>query len=197
MAGTGTATRPTQSRDHGARESKRVAPAATEAVEKDKKPTWEETKAIFERAEGGDAKALELWKKNPDYQTLATVFTLGSITESKLAKKTFGENCLVSMSYVEKELEEMRQSLRGLTPSPLESVLVEEVVLCYFMLRRSQLHLADFTRGDIDDLKLREVRLDKAQNRFLAATRTLAQVRRLQIPTLVQLNVANQQVNVA
>lgn len=161
------------------------------------KPKRTDVVEIFKKAEAGDQAALEEWKAHPEYQHLATVFTLGIITEQKLAKKTFGSECLVSQDYAHKELEEMRTSLGGPHPTPLEALLVEEVVLCYFMLRRSQIHLADFTRGDIADLNLREVRLDRAQNRFLASVRTLAQIRRLQIPTLVQLNVANQQVNVA
>jgi hypothetical protein len=37
--------------------------------------------------------------------------------------------------------------------------------------------------------------LDRAQSRFLSAQKTLAQVRRLIVP-VVQLNMANQQVNV-
>lgn len=197
MAGTRTAERPDSKCKQRTAGGARSAPAGTQALAAKKNQTWEETKLIFERAEAGDAEALKEWRKTPQYEVLAEVFTLASLTERKLNKKTVGESCLVSQEYVKKELDEMRASLRGPAPTALEVLLIEEIVLCYFMLRRAQMMQTDFTSGSSAEFQIRENKVDRAQNRYLAAIRTLAQIRRLQIPALVQLNVATQQVNVA
>jgi len=122
---------------------------------------------------------------------------LTSTIELKLAQGLFGEDALVSREALKDELKAIRASLRHSNSTPLEDLLIEDIALAFVLLRKAQHLLADFKQGPIQDIQLRESRLDRAMNRYLSAIRTLAQVRRLQIPTLVQLNVAQQQVNVA
>jgi hypothetical protein len=90
----------------------------------------------------------------------------------------------------------MRTDLDGPAPSPIERLLIDDIVTCW-------LHL-HFVRGrwtralkdrSVTNLNVMEHLLNGAQRRYDDAHKTLAQVRRLIIP-VVQLNVANQQVNV-
>ena len=74
-----------------------------------------------------------------------------------------------------------------------ERVLVERIGLCWL-----HLHCAEATYLTRKDLRLRQAechqaRISKAQTRYLAAIRTLAQVQRLGAPTL-QVYIGQQQV---
>jgi hypothetical protein len=72
-------------------------------------------------------------------------------------------------------------------------MLVERIGLCWL-----HLHCAEATSCTRKDQRLRQAechqaRMSKAQTRYLAAIRTLAQVRRLGVPA-VQVNIGQQQV---
>src|SRR5262249_8806901 len=95
-----------------------------------------------------------------------------------------------------RKLELLRGELAGPNPAPLERLLVERVVTCWL-----QLHYLELLHASQDTLSLVqrtcwERCLDRAQNRYLSALKTLALVRKLAVPVL-QLNIARKQVNVA
>ena len=78
----------------------------------------------------------------------------------------------------------------------IERLLADRVVLCWL-----QVHYADivFARAQSSNLQQREhqQRLqDRAQRRNLSAIRSLATVRRLLLPTAVQVNIGGQHLNV-
>ena len=79
-----------------------------------------------------------------------------------------------------------------------EKLLVDRIVLCWLHLHDAETLYAQNMRKPLDypgDLSPTPVsRL--AHNRYLSAIRTLAQVRRLQVPA-VQVNIAEKQLNVA
>ena len=89
------------------------------------------------------------------------------------------------------------QALAGPTPSPLEAMLVDEILTCWLDLDRWRLTSEALdkapTRGDQQAV---QQRVDAAQQRLLKAVKTLAQIRKLGVP-VVQINVAAQQTNVA
>lgn len=89
------------------------------------------------------------------------------------------------------------QALAGPTPSPLEALLVDEILTCWLDLDRWRLTSVALdkapTRGDEQAVQRR---VDAAHQRFLKAVKTLAQIRKLGVP-VVQINVAAQQTNVA
>jgi hypothetical protein len=93
-------------------------------------------------------------------------------------------------------MEHLRTDLDGPAPSPIERLLVDDIVTCWVQLtyvRRRWTHaLKD---GSITTVNAMEHLLNGAERRFLDAQKTLAQLRRLIIP-LVQFNLAKQQVNV-
>jgi hypothetical protein len=92
--------------------------------------------------------------------------------------------------------QQMRTDLDGPAPSPIERLLVDDIVACWLHLHfiRGQWTRA-FKEGSTTTVNALERLLNGAQRRYLDAAKTLAQVRRLIVP-VVQLNLANQQVNV-
>lgn len=90
-------------------------------------------------------------------------------------------------------------AVAGPDATPLELVLVERVVV-------SQMQVSKFEREYTRNIEntigtsmadFMERRLDRAHKRLLSAVKTLAQVRRLQVPLAVQINVAEKQINIA
>jgi len=81
--------------------------------------------------------------------------------------------------------------------SPLEQLLIEQVALSWLRLNLVEYFYTDIVNGDstYTSRNYWERRLNAAQRRFLRACETLARIRKLGI--VVQVNIANQQVNQA
>jgi len=157
-------------------------------------PTKDELKTILRKAEQGDTTVLPalrtymdrspgLWEQRGD---------MAHATQRAVIQHAAGNNLLVQESLVRK-CQALTQELAGPTPSPLERLLVERIVLCWL-----HLHCAEATYFISKDLSIRQAefhqaRISKAQARYLAAIRTLAHVRRLGVPA-VQVNIGQQQV---
>jgi hypothetical protein len=90
-----------------------------------------------------------------------------------------------------------RRELDGPSPTPIERLLVDRIVTCGLELSYLEERFAQTLRdGDVAAQKHLDHLVDRAHRRYLLAIKMLAQVRRLTVP-VVQLNMANQQVNVA
>jgi hypothetical protein len=85
-----------------------------------------------------------------------------------------------------------------LCDSGLERPLVERIVACHLQVQFADQQAAAFERagGRFAQGEYWQKQQERAQRRYLAAMRTLAQVRRLLVPN-VQVNIAENQVNVA
>ena len=91
----------------------------------------------------------------------------------------------------------MHKELAGPAPSSLEQLLVERIVICWLHLYYAEtIYVQHMQELSLRQGEFYQQRISKAQARYLAAIRTLAQVRRLGVPA-VQVNIAEQQVNVA
>jgi hypothetical protein len=104
---------------------------------------------------------------------------------------------LLAHEAIGQKLDAVRAELEGPNPTPLERLLAERASLCWFIVHWCE----DSFLENLDDMSIRQAvfhqgRIDKAHARFLSAARTLAQIRKLALPTL-QLNIARNQVNVA
>ena len=96
-------------------------------------------------------------------------------------------------------LDLIRKELEGPAPTVLERLLCSRVATCWL-----QAHMADIKIAQMGNVRLNvgryhEEQRDRAHRRFLAACRTLAQVRQLALPVLmaqVNLMAGQQQVNV-
>ena len=89
-----------------------------------------------------------------------------------------------------------KPSWRDPNPTPIERLLAERASLCWFIVNRYENAYANASGWTIAQADLQHRKIDKAHSRFLSALRTLAQVRKLALPTL-QLNIAKNQVNLA
>ena len=158
--------------------------------------TQEEQADLIRRAEGGDAKALgELTYIHHDIDDIG-------IDEGDLGARAEGEVIALATTTIRDQsalvryLAQMRTELDGPAPNPIERLLVDRVVTCWVYLSYLDERCArSFKEDSIAIQKHLEHLLDGANRRYLSALKTLAQVRRLIVP-VVQLNMANQQVNV-
>jgi hypothetical protein len=158
--------------------------------------TPEEWADLRRRGEGGDAEAIfELTYLHHDIDDIGIdAGDLGARAERaviRLATTTIPEQAALV-----RYLAQMRTELDGPAPSPIERLLVDRVVTCWVQLSYLDERCArSFKEDSIAIQKHLEHLLDGANRRYLSALKTLAQVRRLIVP-VVQLNMANQQVNV-
>lgn len=158
--------------------------------------TPEEWADLRRRGEGGDAEAIfELTYLHHDIDDLVIdKGDLGARAEHEviaLATTTIPEQAALA-----RRVAQMRRDLDGPAPSPTECLLVDCVVTCWVHLNYlGELWARAMKDGSVATQKHIDHLLDRAQSRFLSAQKTLAQVRRLIVP-VVQLNMANQQVNV-
>jgi len=76
-------------------------------------------------------------------------------------------------------------SYQGPPPTPLERLLVERIVLCWLHLYYTEtLYVANLEQLPLRQDAFYQQRISMAQARYLSAIRTLAQLRRLGIPTV-------------
>jgi len=112
-------------------------------------------------------------------------------------KAFFGKEALLTQEAQRRKCAALRRELAGESPTPLETLLVDRIVLSGLHLHYAEAlyaqHLETFS---LKQNEFYQRRLSLAQNRYLSAIRTLAQVRRLQVPA-VQVNIAREQLNVA
>jgi len=156
--------------------------------------------ALVKKAEKGDAKALaELRKWCKQEPKLWDTFGIGAAknTRHSLLMMLTSDNA-VAYDAIEHEMQVMQRQLLGSFPSPLEKLLVERICACYLQVQYAESLYAQKSKGSISfangDYLQRQV--DRANGRYAAAIRTLAQVRRLLTPVL-QVNVGQRQVNLA
>src|SRR5438094_357742 len=81
---------------------------------------------------------------------------------------------------VQRDVQALRQQLLGPHPTPLESVLVDRICICWLALQHAEMVTAKrLTPQSCLLSQAEEHRLDRLQHRFLAAVRELARVRQL------------------
>lgn len=156
--------------------------------------------ALVKRADKGDVAALrelrcvydtlpDLWREVGDLARQAEfAWIKASLGDQRSAREA-----------TERMAAELRRQLGGEDAPPLERLLAERAVVCWLQLNYVDTILAQrlggdgLTRGQIE---MYQEWLDRAQKRYLAALKTLAQVRRLLV-SVVQVNIADKQVNIA
>lgn len=175
------------------REAGIVAPAKTPA-------SGRETDDLLTRAGRGDQSCLPaLWALFDDGDRgRRLVEALGSpaaFLRDSVIGNAAGKDLAVREAMARK-LAKVRSELEGPDPTPLERLLAERAALCWFIVHRHE--DAYMTAKDLSlaQAEFYQRRIDKAHARFLAAVRTLAQVRKLALPAL-QVNIGANQVNVA
>ena len=128
----------------------------------------------------------------------------GEAAEEPLAttlRAMYGEQLLAAED-TRRQLERLRRELAGPQgATPLERLLIERIALCWLQVHHHETIYAQSLHSVSGSTETRlQDRIDRAHRRYESALRSLAQVRRLQIPASLQVNIAaqgGQQVNVA
>ena len=115
-----------------------------------------------------------------------------------MTSAVMGKDRLLTQEALRRKAAALTQELAGIQPTPLERVLVDRIVLCWLHLHLAEVSYAEQMQDlSITQAAFHEHRITAAHNRYLAAMRTLAQVRRLQTPNVQVVNIGGQQLNVA
>ncbi len=93
-----------------------------------------------------------------------------------------------------RQVDMLKATLAGPHPSPVETLLIERIALCYLILNYGEHRAAERLRHSRVLSTSEENRLDKVQKRYLDSVKSLAQVRKLLMPK-VQVNLAQNQIN--
>ncbi len=154
--------------------------------------------ALLRRADTGDRRAIvalrgeceaapELWR---EFGNIARQVRL------KLIGQMCGKNDVVGEA-VSREVAALRRVWAGEAPTPLETALAERIAVNWLNLHYVEAKYLQVV-GDLtyeqDTWHCR--RIEQAERRYLRAIRELAQIRKIQQPT-VQVNIGDKQVNVA
>ena len=166
------------------------------AIKRPKDADAKKLDALLRKSQEGDAKALdELVELYGDRESSwLQIGDYAGMVQKRILESQLGQNLLVRRG-IDRRLKVMRTELMGPEPSPLERVLVERVVACWLQVQAAEML---FNRGGIsfEQAEHDQKVIDRAHRRHLSAIKTLAVVRRLQLPAM-QINIAEKQVNVS
>ena len=160
--------------------------------------TTEGMMAVIQRAQEGDAAAVpavrDLLNRVPEIRRIMGG-ELQEVVDSAVSRSLGSDDDLAFREAVQRKLEALRRELEGSAPSPLEQLLVDRIVACWLQVQEADFRMARLPECSIAKATFLQKRQDKAHRRFLSAVKSLAQVRKMELPSL-QVNFAeNQQVN--
>ena len=159
------------------------------------------TQVLLKRANAGEGAALvELRERCAGQPELrAGLGDLAAQAQAALIGAIAGPDAAVAEA-VGREAAALRRALAGPDAPPLERLLVDRIAACWLQLHYAEAryaqHLGSLTMAQGE---YHQRTIERAQRRYLAAIKALAQVRRLPIPS-IQVNIAEaggQQINVA
>lgn len=157
----------------------------------------EKVSELVPKARHDEKAAAELWEvleANGTADNFARDAGIAFNAERSLIKTMSGDDVLMRQAH-ERRLKIMRRELAGPNPTELEKLLAERIALCWFHLNLCEVVHAQKTEMSIGVAEFHQKRIDRAQKRYLAAIKALAQVRKLQLPN-VQVNIGEKQVNI-
>jgi hypothetical protein len=165
----------------------------TPTIPDDTKERIRELRALSDRAEDGDKEArreLRAAVRSSAPEVIARVSNIASTYRGVLAQTASGGDELTYQG-LNAYMMRMEETLAGDNPTPLEALLAERVVSCWMLVELMEALLAGwFNRQTTKENRvsppflLQMVKIQESANRrYLAAIKTLAQVRRLQSNT--------------
>lgn len=133
---------------------------------------------LVSQANQGDREAIKRLKvfldKNPAIWERAGDLT--AIAERAWIDLIAGPNQLVSES-ARRRVAQLKESLAGPHPTPLERLLIDQVAVCWLGANHSEVEAASPSGGSLDQATFRLRRAESAQKRLMNATKTLALLR--------------------
>jgi hypothetical protein len=160
----------------------------------------EQVKALSKQAGAGDPWARQELRQllSEDWPVWRQVAELEKSTEEVICHMVAPPENALAQELHSLQLTEMRHALLGSDPSPLERLLVGRVVLLWLQATIADRTCAVAMDQQAPSLELWSRHAERANRRLLNACRTLALVRRLELPlVLQQLNIQAGQVMVA
>lgn len=161
----------------------------------------EKLRALQERAQNGDKEAARaFWLQvDSDPQKRAELVRqtgdMAGLALAHLMQKITQGDCM-HLGGIQRQLDQMRSDLDVPNSSPLEALLIERVCVCWLQLHYFEaLYAAQMEEATLEQSTFRQKQIDGANRRYLASIKALAQIRKLQLPTL-QINLAEKQVNI-
>jgi hypothetical protein len=159
--------------------------------------TRSEANQLLARAHGGDKTVLPVLRRLLN-ESPGLWNELGNIAMQ--ARRSWIElaagNDEVMKEALWRQLSDRTLDLSGPAPSPLERLVIGRVVMCWLQLHYWDLLAAQSNESTLRQREYLQRSQERAQRQYLSAIRTLATVRRLQLPAAVQVNIGGQHVNV-
>jgi hypothetical protein len=135
---------------------------------------------LVEAANQGNAAALkalhQVLNEHPEIWQKAG--NLAAHAEEVWLRLVAGGSALAQES-IRREADRMRRELLGTAPTPIERLLVDQVVACYLQVKHAELSAGGGSDGSILQARFKDQRLERVQRRYLAAMKTLSQIRGL------------------
>lgn len=142
------------------------------------------------------AQLLELMEVQGITDGMARANDVAGQAELSIIKAFSGDDVFLSELH-QRRLKTMRREMAGENPTALESLLAERIALCWFHVHLCEVTLAQHgEKMSLNVAAYQQKRLDGAHKRYLSAIKTLAEVRKMQLPN-VQVNIGEKQVNVS
>ncbi len=154
---------------------------------------------LVKKAEKGNKKSVleirEILQENPGLAW--RYMTPAKLTERLFIDKMSKDKDLAAKELMEHQLAAMREEIAGQSPSPLERLLAERVVLTWLQIQLFESIYASsvFKNMPIAQGNYYQKLLDSIYRRHLSAIRMLAQIRKM--GPSIQINLAEKQINTA
>ncbi len=178
-------------------------PKKLPAPNEEAKPAQESSArmALIQRAMKGDKSCkgeFDVLLDEPERGAPVVEFfgNLAGRVESLLIEKIAGPTSITGRSAIPRKMERLRAELEGPSPNAIERLLAERAAYCWLVVWQYESIPIGATEMTIKQSEFHQRRIDAAHRRFLSAVRTLAQVRKLAIPS-IQVNIGQNQVNVS
>ncbi len=157
--------------------------------------TIADVRKLVERAQQGDQTAVATLRQHLPASDIIALGQgdLSQRLEQRLIRRVAGDNALYRAA-LEEQLREMRTSLAGPSPTPLENLLIDRIVLTWLHLHTAEYAYHTAERMAIVQADFSERSISQCNRRHLDAVKALAQVRKLGVPALL-INIAERLVN--
>lgn len=141
---------------------------------------------LVDAANRGDAASLkrlrqvlderpEIWRRAGD---------LASHVEQTWIRLAAAGNALAQES-IRRESNRMRAELLGKSPTPIEKLLVDQIVSCWLQIKHAEISAGSGRQSSLMQGRFHDQRLQKTQCRYMGVLKTLAQIRRLPLSALM------------
>src|SRR5262249_34662524 len=107
-----------------------------------------------------------------------------------------GTTDLATPETIDAKMAHLKSELEGPAPTPIESLLAERAVFCWFAVNAYETVYSQSKDLTIRQAEFQLRKIESAHKRFLSALATLARVRKMALPAL-QVNIGANQVNMA